>query len=231
MITLLPRADTFALHPALARDVRGLQKAFDPRRDRGDGADEVDPDDLAWFESFRDDIAAPDLRHAGTMVLGVDAGDVDAYPAALAGALGRLLDDVGADGLIALLAGRGASWISPREHPRVREANAFFRALGAGEGFNGGIVADRDSLADLVTAVFWCARLDAGFGYLYLAARGAPLVATLCQYGNLHLSVWGDGEAEPVAEAARRAGFNEEETCDERFGADGRIEGRQLRMD
>jgi hypothetical protein len=235
LITLIPRDRCLRENPVLAHELRELQAAFDPERQAARYGGEADPEDVAWFAAVRDDIPETDAPpFAGQVVLELPADDLDDLVAALPDAVGRLLAALGGDALTLLHFSRSARWPSPRRSPpQMADAGKRFRALGAGKGFNGGIRADRASLAEVLVPVFWCTRLDAGYGEVLFGFGEAPVVGTLCKYGSLHCSVYGEEWLERVRRAADAAGFEElagPHECGERFGAGGRIEGRTLRL-
>lgn len=235
-VSLIPRADFFRDHPILASVVRSLQDYHDPaaehNRDYWAGEEE---ERRRWFEAYRDDIdAGPPPPYGGSLPLSVEADRVEALPGALAAAIGAMMAEIGADTAGFVHVARSAPWTSPREHPRADAANAFFRRIGAGERTGDAIVADRASLGEALEAVFWCGRLDAGYGETYLTLGDAPAFASVCQYGNLHVDVYDAAWLDRLREIAARAGFTAVETppgCDERFGDGGAIDGRELRMD
>jgi hypothetical protein len=75
----------------------------------------------------------------------------------------------------------------------------------------------------------WSVRMDMGYGPVYIAADGAPFVASLCQYGNLHVEAYTADAIATLHQAARAAGFAEwtDGVCRERFSG-GAIPGRGL---
>jgi hypothetical protein len=235
LITLIPRDRCLRENPVLAHELRALQAAFDPERQAARYGGEADPEDVAWFAAVRDDIPETDAPpFSGQLALELPADDLDGLAAGLPDAAGRLLGALGGDALTLLHFSRSARWPSPRRSPpQLAEAGKRLRAFGAGKGFNGGIRADRDSLAEVLVPVFWYTRLDAGYGEVHFGFGEAPVVGTLCKYGNLHCSVYGEEWPERARRAAVAAGFHElagTHECRERFGVGGRIEGRMLRL-
>lgn len=234
MITLVSRAECLRQSPVLAQFVRALQSAHDPATGYG-SPEEVDPDAAAWFAAFRDDIPeAPSPPFAGSATLQLPAESLDALVAALPDAVARLLEALGEDSAMFLHLSRGARWPTRRRTPpQLADAARRFRAMGAGKGFNGGIQADRASLAEVLVPLFWSTRMDGDYGEVYFALGSAPVIASPCRYGNLHLEAYGEGWPERVREAAGAAGFDQlqgPQDCHERFGPGGRIEGRSFRV-
>ena len=230
MITLLSRADCLVRHPVLAQSLRAIQAAHDP----GLGSpDQVDPDEAAWFAAFRDEIpAAATPPFQEMLILQLPAASLDELAASLPDAMERLLAALGGDAATFVHLSRRARWPTRRRSPSVlADAARRFRELGARGGFNGGIRAGRGSLAGVVAPLFWSTRMDGGYGEVYFALGGAPVVGSLCRYGNLHLEVYGRGAPEPVRKAVAPAGFEVlPHMCEERFGAGGKIEGRRIRV-
>lgn len=228
MILLENRADVFARSPVLAHAIRAHQEAFAPQP--GD-----DPEDRAWFDSFRDGevpYQPKAFRFAGMLVLESGHTDAGVFAAWLPEAWGRVMDSLGWERLSFLLLGRGATWLSGRDDfPPLSAAFAALRRAGVDEEFRGAITVDRASLYEVLPALFWLTRCDpdrpVSFG-----AEGAAFRCELCQYGNLHVELYDKGLRDALREAAGRAGFVEGEgMCDERFSADGRIEGRRIELD
>jgi hypothetical protein len=211
MIALIDRDSCLRAEPVLAHVIRGLERAYagEPPSD-ADGA----------------------IPFAGTLALGVadERLTLEAYAAALSAAVVRLMEELRVEGITLLQLRRGSPWTSVLDHPALAAAGRAFRAVEEGKHFDGGVAADRESAAGVLGQLFHAVRRDMGLGEIYFALRGTPIVGSFCQYGNLHLEVYGDGGVDEVERAARRAGLAPAE-CDERWGEGGRIEGRRLRME
>lgn len=211
MIALIDRDTCLRAEPVLAHLIRGLERAHA-------GEPPSDADRAIPF--------------AGTLALGVadEELELEAYAAALPAAVVRLMEELRVEGITLLQRRSDAPWTAVLDHPALAAAGRAFRALGEWKHFDGGVAADRESAAVVLGQLFHAVRRDMGLGEIYFALRGTPVVGSLCQYGNLHLEVYGGGGVDEVERAARRAGLAPAE-CMERWGDGGRIEGRQLRMD
>src|SRR6185312_8036024 len=93
--------------------------------------------------------------------------------------------------------------------PVLAQAAAAFRAIGAGDGFNGGIRVDASAAELVIAPLLWCVRMDMGYGEVYVAPDRGGFTASLCQYGNVHLEVYDVGAVGEILEAARAAGLAE----------------------
>lgn len=225
-ITLVPRDQCLRDHPVLAQAVGGWQRAHAPAPEDGDDA---------WYAAFCDPALQPDpaIRWAESLILYLPERDLDETARELGPALARMLTALGGGPLTFLQGPRSTRWPTPRRSPPVlADAGRAFRSMGAGKHFDGGIRAAASETAAVVAPLVWSTRMDADYGLVFVAADGVPLVASLCQYANLHVDVYSKPVAAAVREAARDAGLAEwtDGMCDERFSADGAIPGRWLSL-
>ncbi|HEU0051745.1 MAG TPA: hypothetical protein VFQ39_01165 [Longimicrobium sp.] len=233
-VELIPRAEALGALPVLAHTVRGMQDAEDPSRDynRETWAGR-EAEGAAWFAARRDPppervVEVP--KHDGVMIFAAPSPDRDEALDELAAGLVRLMETQGDSTLTFLHTARDRSWPSPRTTPAVlADAAAWFRAAGAGEEFDGALRTGADGLRELLRALAWSVRMDMGYGDVFFAPDRSPWVGSLCQYANLHLDVYGRGEAVRVASAASRAGLVAVEECGEREEG-GAIPFRELRV-
>jgi hypothetical protein len=175
----------------------------------------------------------PSLRFAEGLVLYAPAPSFDEAARALAPALARLLKPTGGRTLTFLHASRSGRWPTRRRGPPIlAESGRAFRELGAGKGFDGGIRVDARAAAAVIEPLAWSVRMDMGYGPVYLAPEHAPFVASLCQYGNLHVEGYDAGFVDWLRHAAGSAGLAEwtDGICDERWELGGAIPGRGLRL-
>lgn len=175
----------------------------------------------------------PTLRFAGPLVLYAPAERFDGSVVAMGMALPRLLEPLGARTLTFLHASPLGRWPTRRRTPPVLADSArAFRAMGAGKVFGGGIRVAVADAAAVVAPLMWTMRMDAGYGPVYFATDGAPLVASFCQHGNLHLDIYDPDVLGALRESAPSAGLEEaiDGVCRERFATDGAIPGRRLVM-
>lgn len=227
-ISLVPRDQCLRDHPVLAEAVGGWQRAHAPAPEDGDDA---------WYAAFCDPALQPDptIRWAGSLIFYLPERDLDRTARELGPALARMLEALGGGGMLTFLhAARSTRWPTRRRSPpEMADAARAFRSMGAGKSFNGGIRAAVSECAAVFAPLLWSARMDADYGLVFVAADGVPLVASLCQYANLHVDVYSRPVAAAVREAARDAGLAEwtDGMCDERFAADGAIPGRWLSLD
>jgi hypothetical protein len=226
-INLVPRDECLRANSVLTHGVVGWQRAHAPV-----------PGETEWYAEKCDPVQPdPAIRWAESLILYLPTRDLDETARELGPALGRLLAPFGGRSLTLLHAMRTGRWPVPRKEPAVlADAARDFRAMGAGESFDGGIRVDAADAAD-AAAVFapllWSVRMDMGYGFVYIAPDGLPFLASLCQYANLHVDVYSRGVAAAIRGAARAAGFEEwtDGMCDERFADAGAIAGRSLRME
>ena len=222
-IQLVPRDECLREHPYLAHAVVGWQRAHAPV-----------PGETEWYEETCDPVQPdPAIRWAESFILYLPGLNLDETARELGPALGRVLGSLGGGALTLLHAPRSGRWPSPRREPRVlADSAAAFRAMGADEGFDGGIRVDAADSAAVLAPLLWSVRMDMGFGPVFIAFDDQPFVASLCQYANLHVDVYSADEAAAIRDAARAAGFAEwtDGMCDERFAQGSAITGRGLRM-
>jgi hypothetical protein len=222
-VTLVPRDACLRDHPVLAQAVFGWQRAHDP----GSG-------DAAWYVEMCDALEPdPAIRWAESLVLYLPERDLDETARELGPALARILEALGGRTLTFLHASRSQRWPTRRRTPTVlADAGRAFRSMGAGKSFYGGIRVAASGCASVLAPVLWSTRMDFGYGPVFVAADGVPLVASLCQYANLHVDVYSRAVAAAIREAAQAAGLAEwtDGICDERFAADGAIPGRRLSL-
>lgn len=220
-LTLVPRAECLRESPYLAHAVTGWQRAHAP-----------DDDPSPWLAEMCDTIEPdPVIRWAESMVLYLPTPRIDQVAEEMGPALARLLAPFGARTLTLLQAWPNGRWPTRRRTPPVlADAARRFRAIGAGTSFTGGIRVPAEEAAAVLAPLLWSVRMDAAFGPVYMAAGGAPLVFSLCQYLNLHLDIYSPDAAATVRETAPAAGFAEpvDGTCRERSEASGAIPGRAL---
>lgn len=219
---LVPRGECLASNPYLAHEVVGWQRAHaldeDPPQWLEEGCDAVQPD--------------PGLRVAACLVLYAPAERFDDAAEGLGPALARMLEPFGGGTLTFLHALRSGRWPTRRRRPPVlAEAGRAFRAMGAGNGFDGGIRTDARAAAAVVTPLMWIVRMDMGYGLVFVAPDCAPFAASFCQYGNLHVDVYDAAAVPAIRASAHSAGLEEwiQGICDERFSG-AAIPGRALSM-
>jgi hypothetical protein len=223
-ISLIPRPAALAANRYLAHAVVGWQRACAP-----------DDGEAWWTAEVCDAGIEPDpaLRVAESVVVHLPMNRVAEEAKALGPALGRMATLLGASALTFLHAPRNGRWPARRRSPTVlRESAEAFRVIGAGKGFDGAIRVPAADAGTVVEPLVCPVRMDVGYGPVFIAMEGTPVIANLCQYVNLHVDVY-DAEAIPgVREAAREAGFVEPEggMCYERE-TDGAIPGRRLVFD
>lgn len=224
-ITLVPRDACLRDHPVLARAVFDWQRAHAPAPEDGDDA---------WYVAMCDALEPdPAIRWAESLILYLPERGLDDTARELGPALARMLAALGGHTLTFLHASRSARWATRRRSPPVLADSArALRSMGAGKRFDGGIRAAGVGCAAVLEPLLWSTRMDAGYGQVFVAADGVPLVASLCQYANLHVDVYSRAVAAAIRDAARDAGLAErtDGTCDERFAAGGAIPGRRLSL-
>ena len=218
MIRLVPRAEALRDLPLLAHTVRGVQSARDPARDYNrDYWAGNEAEGAAWFAAWSDpwpEPAARAPRHDGSMILVPRESRSEGGMDDLADAVARLMASEGDATLTLLHVSRAGRWPAERRTPPVLAgAAAWFRSIGAGEDFDGAIQADAASLREILSALYPCVRMDMGYGDVFFAPDRAPWVASLCQYGNLHLDTYGAGAAMRLAVASVDAGLVAVEEC------------------
>jgi len=234
VIETISRAECWREHPFLAAAVRSLQSSWDPAAPHNQPMWEGEEEGAALFwEGFHD----PDLPrdrlppYRGELVLHLPLMSPEARAAALPGAVRRIMESVDQPRLTFVQVGRIAPWTSRRRNPpELAKSSRRLRALGAGKGFNGALRADLASLGEVLEPLFWMERMDAGYGDVLFAPPAATFTGALCQYGNLHLHVYGDDALlRALRHAADAAGFEELED----FSACGgeSIEGREIEID
>jgi hypothetical protein len=175
----------------------------------------------------------PSLRFATCLVLFAPAPTFDEAARELGPALGRVVEAFGGRTLTFLHAWRSGRWPSRRRSPPVlAEAGRAFREMGAGKGFDGGIRVEAPSAGDVIAPLMRIVRMDVGYGQVFLVPDRGPFVASLCQYGNLHVDVYARRAVEPIREAAIFAGLAEwtDGICDERWETGGAIPGRAISL-
>lgn len=237
MVRIESREAVLSRNPVLTQALRSYQDAFDPRHDfNRDAGAEPEPEDLAWFDGFRDDFPYDPrrFRHAGSLVLTTEHDEVGNFLAWLPGALDQVMAETGCESLSCLPVGRRAGWLSERDdYAPLAEAGAALRGFGITPDSHGGIVVDRGSVGEVLVPLFWLARCDTS-REIWIGADGASFVANFCQYGNLHVYVYDREMVARLREAALRAGFVEVDDamgCSDRFSSDGSIEGRQIEIE
>lgn len=222
-VTLVPRDQCLREHPYLTHAVVGWQRAHAPV-----------PAESEWYIERADPVQPdPAIKWAESLILYLPLDDLEQTGQELGPALGRLLERLGGRTLTFLHAMRDGRWPSGRSGPReLAEAGRAFREMGAGESFDGGLRADAADSAAVFAPLLWNVRMDIGYGMVFIAFDGAPIVASLCQYANLHVDVYSRDAAAAIRDAAHAAGFAEwiDGMCDERMSKGGAIEGRGIRI-
>lgn len=215
-LRFLPRAQALSQNPAFAAAFCALQRAvFDeqPRLWEGEVPQQVPPD------------------HVGNRVWRAVGRSTrtDHYAARLARALGLLLPALGAAWWSVLPLHRHARWAgadeaAPAYPPLARARAGLLQAEpgrpAMGSRFAGALQFDAASATQAVPLWFWVSRCGALPGEAYAAADELPLLASLCQYGNLHLSVYDRGLLRRLDRVAAGCGFAPIDglVCRELFG-------------
>jgi hypothetical protein len=200
--------------------VVGWQRALTPEEGQAE-----------WIASSCDAVGSdPALRVAECLVLYLPGDSFDQVAKEMGPVLGRVLAPFGARTLTFLHALRSGRWPTRRRSPPVLATSAAqFLQMGVGNDFAGGIRVPAEDAASVLEPLMWSVRMDMGYGLVYIAADNAPFVASLCQYGNLHVEVYAADAVATIREAARAAGLAEwpDGICQERFTG-GAIPGRAL---
>lgn len=208
-LLLSTRAEAFK-HPHLAAHVASLQAVRPPP------TPELGPADASLLAGF-----------AGQVLLAVDsedAPDEESVPGPLGRAVGKWLESTGEVALTAVLEGQ-VPWLSqPNDYPPVAAVQTGLRERFGDAAYAGALSAtSRDGVSQLVAAMFWLGRCCASLPQIHLVSPGRPWVATICQYGQLHVERY--AEVPGFEAQARKAGLVRVSECRRR----GAIGGRALK--
>jgi hypothetical protein len=117
-----------------------------------------------------------------------------------------------------------------RVHPPLRRARQRLQALGLPAGFAGALQFDAADLPELMPLWFWTARCRAAACGPYAGAPDLPLMASLCQYGFLHLEVYDTALLQRLDTLGPRCGWRlVQGPCPEAYAQGPAVTGRRLR--
>lgn len=208
-LLLSTRAEAFE-HPHLAAHVASLQAVRPPP------TPELGPADASLLAGF-----------TGQVLLAVDAEDAaddESVPGPLGHAVATWLESTGELALTAVLE-KPVPWLSQsNDYPPVAAVLAGLRERFGDEAYAGALSAgSREGVAQLVGAMFWLGRCCGSLPQIHLVAPKRAWVATICQYGQLHVDRY--AEMPGFVAQACDAGLVEVSECRRR----GAIVSRALR--
>ena len=96
--------------------------------------------------------------------------------------------------------------------------------------FNGGIVVSITELPIFFNHLFWLTRSNAVIPYVHFVNEQQTFVGSICQYGNIHLSVL-DEEADNILQGfLKESLFSEleDQYCSNQFSKSSAIKGRKI---
>lgn len=252
-LKLVTRKQALTAHPFLAHAVLDFQANIHPERDglfkAGDEvlldiedeaattitqeqADELNREDLAWYEEVTDALPAPKgTGKARTFnIAAAIAGNIQSVVRRNGIAWTKLCQAMGWGDTIIIPVLNVPFLKQENPHPPMVHARKRLMATGLPRDYSGALRATPDIAADLIPDLFRIARYNACAPYIFMAAQGSKTVTAVCKYLNFHFEGYDETETERLITAFSDAGLThfEDGICRQPFSRAGAIGGRRI---
>ncbi len=205
MIRLVARKECFT-NCYLAHLVASLQQAH-----------EIEPE---WRDPLTIDEKLSKLA-GSTLLLQCRTPTLAEFPSTLGQVTARLMDALGIESLLAVMMVR-CSWLAQRnDYAPVKAAlERIEQWLGSECDFEGGLLADRASMTELLETIFWLSRCCASLPDIYLAPPKEAFAFSVCKHGVLHLEPYSSSQRILLCGESSKLGFRlltRGSSCDDSF--------------
>lgn len=143
--------------------------------------------------------------------------------------LAKLFQHMDIDHLIFLGDQQRAWRCQDNPYPPVQEALLFLKANKVTKKFDGALDIPRGEWAVFFKHLFWLVRCNAALPIIHFMDGQQSVLGSICQYGNLHLSILAPGYESRFLLAKEKTAFEElqEKTCYATFSRSSKIANRQ----
>ncbi|MEO6149559.1 MAG: hypothetical protein ABIP28_05335 [Mucilaginibacter sp.] len=116
------------------------------------------------------------------------------------------------------------------DYKPVKESLEYLSANKVSKSFNGALKVDLNDLPEFMKHFFWLVRCNASLPYFNFSDVGFNIVGSICQYGNLHLSILNEETDKVFENAILHTKFEmlDGNNCYEPFSKSGAISNRQI---
>ncbi len=255
-LKLVKRKKIFEQNHVLAHYIYHWQRAtLNPENDRYEAGETVwlEPDDEEatvlteeqahelnsdyedYCDTMRDsfDETPQDAEHTGSVIAELPSKDFETFTTKIGRRLKALAEQMGWEELLIISDAKSSYLNQDNSHPPVQNAEKRLKSLGLTKEHKGGIILSLDSVEDFFSAIFWIVRCNATAPEISITAKSAPVIGTLCKYGNIHFECYDEAEERKLQKALIHADFAIAEggACEEHFSEDGTIEGRSISLE
>lgn len=255
-LKLVPRGQIFELNQTLAHYIYQWQLAtFDPSIDRFEPGDEV------WLEtddeqatviseekaeelnrdyeeyciSMRDDFdpVPQEKNYTGSIIAELPSQNFESFTTIVGTKFRDFAKEMGWNEFLVISDAKAEYLHQDNTFSPVQNAQTQLMNLGLTKEYSGGIIIDHETIEPFLTSIFWIVRCNAATPNISITAKDAPIIATLCKYGNFHFECYDKAEEKKLEEALLSTGFAiaEDGVCMEHFSDDGIIEGRRIPLE
>jgi hypothetical protein len=229
MMALIKREEIIASKPTIASELAKIQKA-DYDEDVLEHYKETNEGHLysEQYDFIDHEIA---LYNSHYKVIGLEHSDIKTFTASLTSKLTELFTAINASQFF-IIAYTKRDFFGNRENkyrPLVKAYKMLEQIVG-GNTYKEAFSLDLKSLPEFVEILFWITRCDPSIPeYIYLFDSNEKVKLSLCKYGNIHLTEF--GEETLTNEKLTSLGWRiiEGEEYDN-FSKNGRIKGRRIKV-
>jgi hypothetical protein len=185
---------------------------------------------LRWYDDLKDEVEHFYPQTYSGYVLTLSSKSVRGHIKLLVSELIKIVSDLGYEQLI-FLGDSDIPWLrQSNAYKPAKEALQFLVENKIGKRFNGALEVDKTYLAIFLKHLYWLSRCNAVLPYIYFVDPGQNILGTICQYGNLHITI--DNKKTDMffknIVGKSRFEFLTDRVCYERFSKGGVIKGRQI---
>jgi hypothetical protein len=180
------------------------------------------------YDPLTDEYFFPKIH--GAYILTLTSAFARGHAKAVSAAFIKLIRYFQIDFLIFLGEAKTAWRHQDNDYKPVKEALQYLQDNKLGKNFNGALRVDTNDLGEFTKHLFWLARCNASLPIFHFIDDGQNIVGSICQYGNIHISVLNKTSENLLMQAVNMSGFRylPDESCAEPFGKTGIIKQRQI---
>ena len=231
MIELISRDECFALSPFLCCEVLARQQELRSGFFSGDESEEQRLAGEEWLARSCDPTAVEQRARAVSSALyELSCPDIERFAGLLAAATCTLFRRLGLDRLCCIPGLRVPWLVCQNTHPPLVESRRRLLQWIGDESFDGGLVTDQLSAAEVLPVLFWLSRCATETPHVFFAGPQHAAVFAICQHGGLHAQLYDEQQAASVSSCATLSGFQQVEQCSDQLSDSRGVEGKQERV-
>ena len=133
-------------------------------------------------------------------------------------------------GPLIFIGDNGLPWLYQKhDYSKVKSVIAYLKQNKITKKFNGGLLVNKEELAEFTTHLFWLTRCCAALPYFHFADKHENVCGYICKFGNVHLYTINKGFNRKISAALKSSAFIPipEMSCYNKFGKTGAIRNRR----